>query len=103
MSSRKELNQDPLFESHPTPARTITTPTGSEVSERLLTDRDVCSITGLDRVTLYRLRNANKIGFYKFGTASRNNKPAAYSYRLWVPRLDDGNPPISPESRRFRF
>lgn len=71
MSSRKELNQGPLFESHPTPARTITTPTGSEVSERLLTDRDVCSITGLDRVTLYRLRNANKIGFYKFGKVIR--------------------------------
>ena len=72
MSSRKELNQDPSYESHLRPARVITTPaTISEVSERLLTDRDVCSITGLDRVTLYRLRNANKIGFYKLGKIIR--------------------------------
>lgn len=72
MSSRKELNQDPSYQSHLTHARVITAPTTvSEVSERLLTDRDVCSITGLDRVTLYRLRNANKIGFYKFGKIIR--------------------------------
>ena len=71
MSSRKELNEDPSYESHLTRARSITTPTVSEISERLLTDRDVCSITGLDRVTLYRLRNANKIGFYKLGKIIR--------------------------------
>lgn len=42
-----------------------------EIRDRLLTDRDVCALTGLDRVTLYRLRNANRIGFYKFGKVIR--------------------------------
>jgi excisionase family DNA binding protein len=71
MSSRKELNQDSSLESQ-TRARVTTGRSNvSEVSERLLTDRDVCSITGLDRVTLYRLRNANKIGFYKLGKIIR--------------------------------
>lgn len=44
---------------------------GDEIGDRLLTDRDVCTLTGLDRVTLYRLRNANRIGFYKFGKVIR--------------------------------
>jgi excisionase family DNA binding protein len=40
----------------------------------LLTDRDVSALTGLDRVTLYRLRNARKIGFYKFGKVIRYSR-----------------------------
>ena len=39
----------------------------SEAKNRLLTDREVCMFTGLNRVTLYRLRTAGRIGYYKFG------------------------------------
>jgi excisionase family DNA binding protein len=72
MRSRQELKDKLSLESNPTPVRVVDVHTEpSEVSDRLLTDRDVCALTGLDRVTLYRLRNAGKIGFYKFGKVIR--------------------------------
>ena len=61
MSSRKELTNDLSRE----------LALADEIRDRLLTDKDVCALTGLDRVTLYRLRNASRIGFYKFGKVIR--------------------------------
>ena len=72
MRSRQEMKDRLSLDSNLTPARGIKTPSEpSEVSDRLLTDREVCALTGFDRVTLYRLRNAGKIGFYKFGKVIR--------------------------------
>lgn len=71
MSSRKEfrndLSQSPLGDGGATRSAKL----ADEIRDRLLTDKDVCALTGLDRVTLYRLRNANRIGFYKFGKVIR--------------------------------
>lgn len=72
MRSRQELNDKLSLESNVTSVREVDIRTEpSEVSDRLLNDRDVCALTGLDRVTLYRLRNAGKIGFYKLGKVIR--------------------------------
>ena len=72
MRSRQELRDKRSSESNLTTARGVGSATNTnEVTDRLLTDRDVCVLTGLDRVTLYRLRNAGKIGFYKFGKVIR--------------------------------
>lgn len=72
MSSRKQWTNDLAQES--TLGETVAKRSSKfvdEIRDRLLTDRDVCALTGLDRVTLYRLRNANRIGFYKFGKVIR--------------------------------
>jgi excisionase family DNA binding protein len=72
MSSRKELTND--LSQEPTLRHVGTTRSAKladEAKDRLLTDKDVCALTGLDRVTLYRLRNASRIGFYKFGKVIR--------------------------------
>lgn len=72
MRSRQELNETLALESDTTQISAASSSSRvNEINDRLLTDRDVCSITGLDRVTLYRLRNAGKIGFYKFGRVIR--------------------------------
>jgi excisionase family DNA binding protein len=72
MRSRQGLQDKLSLDSNLMPARAANISIGpSEVSDRLLTDRDVCALTSLDRVTLYRLRNAGKIGFYKFGKVIR--------------------------------
>jgi excisionase family DNA binding protein len=70
MSTRRELSEDPSAQSSDPRLRFTNTATG-RLGDRLLTDRDVCAITGLDRVTLYRLRNSKKIGFYKLGKVIR--------------------------------
>jgi len=68
MRSRQELQEGALLGSSLTPVRAVRhSAEEDEMNDRLLTDRDVCELTGLDRVTLYRLRNAGKIGFYKLG------------------------------------
>jgi len=72
MSSRKQWTNDDSEES--TLGQTVakrSSKLADEMQDRLLTDKDVCALTGLDRVTLYRLRNANRIGFYKFGKVIR--------------------------------
>ncbi len=69
MSSRKQWTND-LSQLGETVAKR-SSKFADKVRDRLLTDRDVCALTGLDRVTLYRLRNANRIGFYKFGKVIR--------------------------------
>jgi excisionase family DNA binding protein len=72
MRSRQELKEEASVESNLSSIRVLRRSTeADESSDRLLTDRDVCSLTGLDRVTLYRLRNAGKIGFYKLGKVIR--------------------------------
>jgi excisionase family DNA binding protein len=72
MSSRKELTNDLSQESTVGHSGATRSPKfADEVRDRLLTDKDVCALTGLDRVTLYRLRNASRIGFYKFGKVIR--------------------------------
>jgi excisionase family DNA binding protein len=72
MRSRQDLKGRLSLEPNVTPVRAVKVPSeSSDVSDRLLTDRDVCALTGFDRVTLYRLRNAGKIGFYKFGKVIR--------------------------------
>ena len=72
MRNRQELKDKLSLESSGMPVRAVETASeASEVSDRLLTDRDVCALTGFDRVTLYRLRNAGRIGFYKFGKVIR--------------------------------
>jgi len=72
MSSRKQWTNDLSQESNlgETVAKR-SSKFADEIRDRLLTDRDVCALTGLDRVTFYRLRNANRIGFYKFGKVIR--------------------------------
>ena len=72
MRCRQEFTDASLSDSKAGKERQMQEPPGSHSAEdRLLTDRDVYSLTGLDRVTLYRLRNAGKIGFYKFGKVIR--------------------------------
>lgn len=43
----------------------------AENIDSLMTEAEISKITGLDRVTLYRLRQAGKIGFFKFGKVIR--------------------------------
>lgn len=72
MRGRQELKEEVLLESSLAPIRILRcSAEADEMSDRLLTDRDVCALTGLDRVTLYRLRTAGKIGFYKLGKVIR--------------------------------
>ena len=72
MGAKKETTEGAQKESTRAPIRVVSGASETaKVGDRLLTERDVCAITGLDRVTLYRLRNSHKIGFYKLGKVIR--------------------------------
>jgi predicted DNA-binding transcriptional regulator AlpA len=72
MSSKRKVIEDVSRKLNRTGIRVVDKlPTNDAVSGPLLTDRQVSAITGLDRVTLYRLRNSRQIGFYKFGKVIR--------------------------------
>lgn len=70
MSSRRSLLSSETRQSG-RDIRLVERQTIHDANERLLTDKDVSTLTGLDRVTLYWLRNSRKIGFYKFGKVIR--------------------------------
>lgn len=75
MSSRRKIVNEFKRKSNVTHIRASNEPlTMRELDEGLLTDKEVSALTGLDRVTLYRLRNARKIGFYKFGKVIRYSR-----------------------------